>query len=348
MSSVTLTPQSLIVDATDKLKVDFTVGTFSLTSNFNIIMTFPARFSTTQSFFPNAISCAGSTANIASGPTCSVTNDGSNAATIKILSAYASTIASTDSASFMITNIKNPISTATITGITMKIVDTASDSFEIATRTGVTMAVTTPKTVSAFTLTFNSPSTVGVYSTANNYLEIVINPGIYSAAGCKAAVVFPSEITYQSTTLVFGMVNSMDYTSGTSTLANSLDTACSANTDQTGLIYAYIKVRGPPQVKTTSNFVFTLKTTAGDSIATGTANVPASSITTGTITTFVFTYVGSASQIVGTTTTWKIGFTIANPLANPWKITVTYPNTEFTITACTPTNGIGFTTASTT
>jgi hypothetical protein len=56
MTSVTLTPQSNIVDGTDRLLVSFTIGTFSITDNFSIIMTFPARFSTTQSYFPNAIS----------------------------------------------------------------------------------------------------------------------------------------------------------------------------------------------------------------------------------------------------------------------------------------------------
>jgi hypothetical protein len=56
MSSVTLTPQSNIVDGTDRLLVSFTIGTFSITEDFSIVMTFPARFSTTQSYFPNAIS----------------------------------------------------------------------------------------------------------------------------------------------------------------------------------------------------------------------------------------------------------------------------------------------------
>lgn len=55
MTSVTLEPQSLIVADTNKLKVTFTVGTFDLTSNFNVIMTFPARYSTTQPYFSGTI-----------------------------------------------------------------------------------------------------------------------------------------------------------------------------------------------------------------------------------------------------------------------------------------------------
>ena len=71
-------------------------------------------------------------------------------------------------------------------------------------------------------------------------------------------------------------------------------------------------------------------------------------ITTGIISQFVFAYVSGASTVVQTTTTWKIGFTLADKLLNPWKIVVTYPNSDFTISSCTPTNGVGFTTASTT
>lgn len=140
----------------------------------------------------------------------------------------------------------------------------------------------------------------------------------------------------------------MTYTSGTLTLASTTDGQCLASTTETNELVIYVTVIGPPQVKETGSFTFTLTTSSGDSIATGTTTIPSSSITSGTISSFVFSYVSGASTVIQTTTEWKIGFTLDHQLTNPWKIVVTYPNSEFTITSCTPSNGIGITTASTT
>lgn len=95
-------------------------------------------------------------------------------------------------------------------------------------------------------------------------------------------------------------------------------------------------------MKETSDFVYTLTTNSGDNIATGTVTIAQSTIQTGTISTFIFSYVSGASRIIQETTQWRLGFTIESPLANPWVIIVTYPNSEFTITSCTPSNLIGF------
>ena len=152
------------------------------------------------------------------------------------------TISSSSSAAFLIANMIGPVSTATVSGITMTLVDPASDSYVIATKTGITMAVTTAKTAT-FTINFNSPSTIGVYSTANAYMELLITPGVYVAAGCKATIVFPSEITYQSTLAFIGFVSSMDYTTGTSTLANTVTSYCTESATETGTIDPYIKVK---------------------------------------------------------------------------------------------------------
>ena len=242
MNSVVLDPQSLVVADTNKLKVTFTVGTFDITSSFSVIMTFPARYSTTLPYFTGGLTCSNGTTNIATSPTCSVTNDGSNTGTIRITSLYTTTISSSSSAAFLIANMIGPVSTATVSGITMTLVDPASDSYVIATKTGITMAVTTAKTAT-FTINFNSPSTIGVYSTANAYMELLITPGVYVAAGCKATIVFPSEITYQSTLAFIGFVSSMDYTTGTSTLANTVTSYCTESATETGTIDPYIKVK---------------------------------------------------------------------------------------------------------
>jgi hypothetical protein len=271
-----------------------------------------------------------------------------NIVTIKVTSAFGSTIASTDSAGFYITNIKNPISTSQVTGITMQIVDTANDSYQIATRSGITMQVTTAKTASSFGITFATPSTVEVYGTNNFAMIISITPGVYINAGCRASVIFPSDITWQSTLFVNGVVNDMTYTSSTQTIASTADNQCPISTIETNQLEIYITIIGPPQIKETGSFTFALTTTSGDSIAAGTTTIPASLMTTGTISAFVFSYVSGASTIVQTSTQWKIGFTLEHQLTNPWKILVTYPSSEFTITSCTPSNGIGITTASTT
>ena len=100
-------------------------------------------------------------------------------------------------------------------------------------------------------------------------------------------------------------------------------------------------MEGPPQQADTSDFVFTLEDSGANSITSGTFVVEASDITTGSITNFVFDYVSGESENVQTTTEWQIGFTLEHDLLNPWVIEVTYPNTEFTITSCTPDNRQG-------
>jgi hypothetical protein len=271
-----------------------------------------------------------------------------SASTVSVTSLFISSIASSATASFYIANIKNPISTATVSGITFSIVDTSSDSYEIATKSGNTMAVTTAKTVSSFSISFTSPTTIGVYSTANANMIMTITPGVLVNAGCRASVTFPTEITYQSNIVAFGIINDVTYSSGNTSIGNIADSQCELTSSVTTAINIYTTVRGPPQDKDTSTFVFTLKTSAGNDIATGTAFVSAASITPGTISAFVFSYTTGSSTIVQESTTWKLGFTLANPLANPWVIIVTYPSGEFTISGCTPTNGVGFTIASTT
>jgi hypothetical protein len=54
-----------------------------------------------------------------------------------------------------------------------------------------------------------------------------------------------------------------------------------ASTTETNELVIYVTVIGPPQVKETGSFTFTLTTSSGDSIATGTTTIPSSSITQG-------------------------------------------------------------------
>ena len=105
-------------------------------------------------------------------------------------------------------------------------------------------------------------------------------------------------------------------------------------------------VRAPPQVKETSDFTFTLKTSgSANDIASGTATIPQSDIDPGTISNFVFEHKTGASTIIQTSTEWKIGFELEHDLSNDWAILVTFPASDFNISACTPTIGVGFDTS---
>lgn len=349
-ASVTFTPQSTEVAATGELLVSFNVGVFALSSSFNIQLTFPDRFNDEDAYFPTAsYTCRNGTGNIASAPTCTATaSDATGISVVTVSGLYSSTIAASDTASFYIANIKNPISAAVVSGISMTIYNPTSTNHLIASRSSLTMQVSDARPVSSFSISFVSPTTVGVYSTANQYMSIVITPGVLIEGGCRASVTFPSDIVYQSTVIAFGVVTSVSYSSGNLTIGNIDDSSCQLSSSVSSTITIYVTVRGPPQKKDTGNFLFSLTTSAGSAIATGTAFVPESSITTGDITNFVFEHTTGASTTVQEATEWKIGFTLGNPLTNPWVIVVTYPNGEFSITGCTPSNGVGLTIASTT
>jgi hypothetical protein len=240
--------------------------------------------------------------------------------------------------------LNNPISAKQVTGLGMQIVSTSSDTALIATKSSLTMQVTTAKSVTAMNIAFQSPTNIGVLTAdANQFTVITIRPGVFIEQACRASLKFPTEITYQSTVFLSGTVTDATYNSGTTTLESTEDAQCNKNIDETTDMIWYVRAQGPPQVKDTSNFEFTLTTSTGDAIATGTAYVLSTSITPGEITNFIFTHVTGASTIVQATTEWRMGFTLGNPLANPWKILVTYPNTEFTVSACTVANANGFT-----
>ena len=350
ITTVTFTPQSLVVADTGELLVSFNVGAFDLTADFNAQITFPDRFNNEDPYFASgSLVCRNGTTNIAASPTCSSVADGATGiSVITVTGLYTSSIGSADTASFYIANIKNPISGSVVTGISMNLYNPTGTTHLIASKSSLTMQVSTAKSVTSFTVSFVNPTTIGVYSTANDYMILNIVPGVLVDAGCRVSVTFPTDITYQSKIVAFGIINDVSYSSGNNSVGNIQDSECPQSDSVTAAIDIYLTVQGPPQKKATDNFVFSMTTSAGAVIASGTASVPASSITTGSITNFVFEHTTTASTTVQEATEWKIGFTLANPLTNPWVITVTYPNGEFSITGCTPSNGIGFTIGSTT
>lgn len=98
--------------------------------------------------------------------------------------AYGSNLLSTASAGFYITNMHNPISTASVSGMTIQLVSTSSSSYVIAQKlSGISMSVTTAATVDSITYAFSNPTTVEVYSSTNDYFLLTITPGVYISSG---------------------------------------------------------------------------------------------------------------------------------------------------------------------
>lgn len=341
VSTVTLTPQSLVVGENAPVLVAFEVGAFDLTADFKIIMTFPRRFffatpTTNQGYFDGTITCSNNTALIQASPACSYTTvTSTGVSTVSITNLYVSTIGSTTSASFFITNIKNPISTATVTGFTFKIVDPADDTYEIATKdSGITMAVTTARTA---TIAVTPPTTYVVY--AVDTVLFTITPGVEIEDSCSMTLDISTDTPCQSTAYGFGILG----TSGSCTTTQWTGGTCSGTHLTTQSLSLGLNLQAAPQVKETGTFTYTLRTSGSDDIATGTVTIPASSFSAGTISAFTFTHVTGNSTVIQESTQWEMGFTLGHALTNPWVILVTYPTSEFTITDCTgPTALNGF------
>jgi hypothetical protein len=183
INSVTLAPQSLVVANTAELLVSFNVGVFSLSSAFQIVMTFPARFSGSSSYFASGSqTCRNGTSNIATSPLCTVSLS-SFVSTVTVTNLFTSTIGASDTASFFISNLRNPISTATVSGISMTIIFDNNISYEIATLTTITMAVTTARTVSSFSHTLSSTNKIGVNQVMSSLFTMTITPGVIILEG---------------------------------------------------------------------------------------------------------------------------------------------------------------------
>ena len=194
IDTVTLTPNSLIVGATDTLTVNFNLSAFALTNDFKILMDFPVRFSfpstgVTQAYLSGTLTCSNGTANVQAAPSCTFT-EASGVATLSVIGIYSITIGTADSASFIIANIQNPISTVTVSGFNFTIVDPADDTFLIASKTtGITLKVDTAKSVSSLTVTPPSPYIVLNPGT----VQFSITPGIEIESDCKMTLSIPTE-----------------------------------------------------------------------------------------------------------------------------------------------------------
>ena len=337
-TSMSMTPQSLVVAATAALQVSFVPGTIDLSSSFTMVFTFPARYSTSSAYFSaGSYSCTRVTTNIAASPTCTVATS-SGVSTVTVTNIFSSTITSTDPVTFQIPNMLNPISTDTVSGISAVITDPSSTSYIYFQTTSASMAVTTGKTASTFSLAFSSGQ-LGINQVATtNYLVIETLPGVLMNANCVGTIRIPSEVTFVSANLQSNIFTGWSYSSATKTMTS---TGCNAVTN-TGSTKSstYIRIQGPAQVMTTSNFELTIVSSSGGSIATSTATLASTNFSPGTTSSMSFGYVTGQSQIVQKSTQWKFGITTANALTNPWKIIITVPSTV-TISACSPSSLTG-------
>ena len=338
-TSMSMTPQSLVVAATAALQVSFVPGTIDLSSSFTMVFTFPARYSTSSAYFSaGSYSCTRVTTNIEASPTCTVTTS-SGVSTVTVTNIFSSTITSTDPVTFQIPNMLNPISTDTVSSISAVITDPSSTSYIYFQTTSASMAVTTGKTASTFSLAFSSGQ-LGINQVATtNYLVIETLPGVLMNANCVGTIRIPSEVTFVSANLQSNIFTGWSYSSATRTMTS---TGCNAVTN-TGSTKSstYIRIQGPAQVMTTSNFELTIVSSSGGSIATSTATLASTNFSPGTTSSMSFGYVTGQSQIVQKSTQWKFGITTANALTNPWKIIITVPSTV-TISACSPSSLTGF------
>lgn len=114
----------------------------------------------------------------------------SGVSTLSVTGIYSVSISTTDSASFIITSILNPISTATISGFTFLIVDSSNDSYEIASKTtGITMKVNTAKIMASLSNT--PPSSFKVLN--EGIVLFSMAPGIEIETGCRMHLSIPPE-----------------------------------------------------------------------------------------------------------------------------------------------------------
>lgn len=96
---------------------------------------------------------------------------------------FTTSIGASDTASFYIANLRNPISTATVSGITMRIIYDNNTYYEIATLSTITMAVTTARTVSSFSHSISSTNKIGVNQVMTSLFTMTVTPGVIIESG---------------------------------------------------------------------------------------------------------------------------------------------------------------------
>ena len=158
-----------------------------------VTLTFPAKWnpaapSASQlSYFTSSVTCTGTT-NVDAGASCAINGD-----TLTLSAAFPAQVAASTSIAFSISQIRNPRSAKTVTGITLSTQD--SGGFNIDSTSDVTLTgVSTARTFSSLTLNMATTQQVG----RNTVMQMSVNLDIPVDSGAYVVLVYPADLPLQS------------------------------------------------------------------------------------------------------------------------------------------------------
>lgn len=231
-------------------------------------------------------------------------------------------IASGSVVKFTVTSIRNPMSTAVRSGITVTTYASNGGSIDSAS---LTLTASTPATIASAS---TSATTTTVVSESTTF-RVTFSLPLPMDSGWGFEITFPSDIVISSFTAINGysafgaMVSLLSKTTIDTT--NNKITVTNAATTYTGTdfdaIIEFVQITNPLSIKTTNSFTVLLKTSAGNSIATISSGVTYTS-TVGTITSMSAT---ADNTIVGTSTSVLFSFKPSHKIPVSSRIIVTLP-----------------------
>ena len=228
---------------------------------------------------------------------------------------------------FTVTSIRNPISTAAKTGISLTTLSSDGGSIDSGS---LSLTVSTAATISSGTAVADGNNTVSELATIDLTFSIPVPLDI----GCVINITFPSEMQLSTTNLkqvtgfgLFGSATNLSLEIDTANNIFTVNSACDVyrTTDFDALI-KFANVTSPLSVKPSNSFVISITTSSGDAIA---------SVNSGIL------YTASEGQIssitatptattVGTVTSVLFSFVPAHKIPVSSQISVTLP-TEVSI-----------------
>ena len=223
---------------------------------------------------------------------------------------------------FTVTSIRNPMSTATKSGITITTFASNGGSIDTAS---LTLTVGTPATIASGS---TSATTSTVVSEATTF-KVTFSLPLPMDSGWGFDITFPSDIVISSFTAVNGygafgaMVallskSTIDTTNNKITVTNA---ATTYTTNDFDAIIEFVQITNPLSIKPTSSFTILLKTSAGNSIATINSGITYTA-TGGAITSMSAT---ADNTVVGTSTSVLFNFKPTHKIPVSSRIIVIIP-----------------------
>ena len=326
LTAATMTPESDVVG-------EITTVTFSITlahdipTGGSISISFPkwnpdATSGTIFSMIQGTYACTG-VQNVEPNLNCIFSNDILN---ISNTNPSSNIIASTV-CMFNVTSIRNPISTAAKTGISLTTLSSDGGSIDSGS---LSLQVSTAATISSGTAVADGSNTVSELATIDLTFSIPVPLDI----GCIIQITFPSDMQITTTDLtevnglgLFGSKTPIPLNIDTANNIFTVNNACTIyRTTDFDAIIEFINVTSPLSVKPSNSFAISITTSSGDSIA---------SVNSGIL------YTASEGQIssitatpnvttVGTVTSVLFSFAPAHKIPVSSQISVTLP-TEVSI-----------------